>query len=68
MVVSSLRTVCPIRRGSSASPRMASRIARMFMVAKDCLEANPIGVLDDMALRDVVKAIGHVIDSDCEPN
>ena len=31
------------------------------------LEAGPIGVLDSMALRDVVKAIGYVIESDCEP-
>jgi mRNA-degrading endonuclease toxin of MazEF toxin-antitoxin module len=40
----------------------------IFIVAKDSLDPNPIGVLDDMAIRDVVKAIGHVIDSDCEPN
>lgn len=40
----------------------------IFLVAKDSLEANPIGVLSDVALRDVIKAIGHVIDSDCEPN
>lgn len=26
-----------------------------------------IGVLDEMALREVIKAIGHVIESDCEP-
>jgi mRNA-degrading endonuclease toxin of MazEF toxin-antitoxin module len=31
------------------------------------LSAGPLGVLDDMALRDVIKAIGHVIESDCEP-
>ncbi|MFI5459999.1 MAG: type II toxin-antitoxin system PemK/MazF family toxin [Isosphaerales bacterium] len=31
------------------------------------LATDPIGVLDDMALRDVIKAIGHVIESDCEP-
>jgi mRNA-degrading endonuclease toxin of MazEF toxin-antitoxin module len=29
--------------------------------------AGPIGVLDEMALREVVKAIGYVIESDCEP-
>jgi len=28
---------------------------------------GPIGVLDEMALREVVKAIGYVIASDCEP-
>lgn len=31
------------------------------------LEAGPFGALDDMALRDVIKAIGYVIESDCEP-
>jgi mRNA-degrading endonuclease toxin of MazEF toxin-antitoxin module len=31
------------------------------------LAAGPIGVLDDTAMRDVIKAIGHVIESDCEP-
>lgn len=31
------------------------------------LAAGPIGVLDDTALRDVVKAIGYVLESDCEP-
>jgi mRNA-degrading endonuclease toxin of MazEF toxin-antitoxin module len=40
----------------------------ILLVDKDILDPNPIGVLDDVALRDVVKAIGHVMDSDCEPN
>ena len=31
------------------------------------LASGPVGTLDDMALRDVIKAIGHVIESDCEP-
>jgi mRNA-degrading endonuclease toxin of MazEF toxin-antitoxin module len=31
------------------------------------LVAGPIGQLDDVALRDVIKAIGYVIESDCEP-
>jgi mRNA-degrading endonuclease toxin of MazEF toxin-antitoxin module len=29
--------------------------------------AGPIGSLDDLSLRDVIKAIGHVFDADCEP-
>ncbi len=32
------------------------------------MSAGPIGVLDDIAMRDVIKAIGHVIESDCEPS
>ena len=31
------------------------------------LASGPIGNLDDVALRDVIKAIGYVIESDCEP-
>lgn len=31
------------------------------------MSGGPIGVLDEMALREVVKAIGYVIESDCEP-
>jgi|SRR5581483_831582 len=31
------------------------------------LTAGPMGILDDVALRNVIKAIGYVIESDCEP-
>jgi mRNA-degrading endonuclease toxin of MazEF toxin-antitoxin module len=31
------------------------------------LDAGPISVLDAKALRDVIKAVGYVIESDCEP-
>ena len=31
------------------------------------LAAGPVGVLDEAAIRDVIKAIGYVLDSDCEP-
>lgn len=31
------------------------------------LKEGPIGILDDLALREVIKAIGYVIASDCEP-
>jgi mRNA-degrading endonuclease toxin of MazEF toxin-antitoxin module len=30
--------------------------------------AGPIGKLDDLALRSIIKAIGYVIASDCEPD
>ncbi|GIW82841.1 MAG: hypothetical protein KatS3mg105_4648 [Gemmatales bacterium] len=40
----------------------------IFIVGKDVLDAKPIGTLDDSALRSVIKAIGNVIDADCEPN
>ena len=31
------------------------------------LSGGPIGVLDGTTLREVIKAIGYVIESDCEP-
>ncbi len=31
------------------------------------LASGPIGVLDGERMRDLIKAIGHVIGSDCEP-
>jgi mRNA-degrading endonuclease toxin of MazEF toxin-antitoxin module len=31
------------------------------------LSGGPIGVLDGMTLREVIKAVGYVIESDCEP-
>jgi mRNA-degrading endonuclease toxin of MazEF toxin-antitoxin module len=40
----------------------------ILVVDKASLDSNPIGQSDEVALRDVIKAIGHVIDSDCEPN
>lgn len=39
----------------------------IFMVAKDALHPGPMGILDDMAMREIIKAIGYVMDSDCEP-
>jgi mRNA-degrading endonuclease toxin of MazEF toxin-antitoxin module len=32
------------------------------------LAQGPLGKLDDISLRAVIRAIGHVLDSDCEPN
>jgi len=31
------------------------------------LAAGPVGVLDVVTMRDLIRAIGHVIESDCEP-
>jgi mRNA-degrading endonuclease toxin of MazEF toxin-antitoxin module len=31
------------------------------------LATGPIGKLDDVTLREVIKAVGYVMDSDCEP-
>jgi mRNA-degrading endonuclease toxin of MazEF toxin-antitoxin module len=41
----------------------------MLTIAKAQLDlaAGPLGALDAISMRDVIKAIGHVIESDCEP-
>jgi mRNA-degrading endonuclease toxin of MazEF toxin-antitoxin module len=39
-----------------------------LQIAQLDLAAGPLGTLDAVALRSVIKAIGHVIDSDCKPN
>jgi hypothetical protein len=39
-----------------------------LQIAQLDLTTGPLGTLDAVALRSVIKAIGHVIDSDCEPN
>lgn len=31
------------------------------------VDRGPIGVLDETAFRDLIRAIGHMLDSDCEP-
>jgi mRNA-degrading endonuclease toxin of MazEF toxin-antitoxin module len=66
----------------SALPHCVSFNAGQFGFTKDCvaqcenvlmldktqLDASPFGILDDIALRNVIRAIGHVMNSDCEPN
>jgi hypothetical protein len=32
------------------------------------MASGPVGKLDDVTMREVVKAVGYVMDSDCEPN
>lgn len=68
---------------SSTLPNCVPFQARQFGFTVDCvaqcdnmlsiekaqldLANGPLGKLDEMSLRDVVKAIGHLIESDCEP-
>jgi mRNA-degrading endonuclease toxin of MazEF toxin-antitoxin module len=63
-------------------PNCVSFQAGQFGFTKDCVAqceqlltidqsevplSGPTGQLDDLAFRDVIKAIGYVLDSDCEP-
>ena len=68
----------------SKLPNCVPLQAGQFGMTKDCvvqgemagpihidtieLGMGAIGQLDDMTLREVIKAIGYVMDSDCEPN
>src|SRR5437016_14675318 len=66
-VRSTLPHCVPFRAGQFGFTKdCVAQCENTFLVAKDSLDASPVGVLDDAAFRDVVKAIGHVIDSDCE--
>ena len=68
-VRSTLPHCVPFQAGQFGfSKDCVAQCENIFLVDKDSLDPNPIGALSDLALRDVVKAIGHVFDSDCEPN
>ncbi len=67
----------------SQFPNCVSFAAGEFGLTKDCvaqaemltvlpkeklrLDKEPLGILDDVRFRDLVRAIGYVIDADCEP-
>ena len=66
---SALPHCVPFRAGQFGFTKdCVAQCENIFLIDKAALNANPIGALDDVTIRDVVKAIGHVIDSDCEPN
>lgn len=66
---SSLPRCVPFQAGQFGfSKDCVAQCENIFLVDQASLDPGPIGVLSDMALRDVVKAIGNVIDADCEPN
>jgi mRNA-degrading endonuclease toxin of MazEF toxin-antitoxin module len=68
----------------SKLPNCVPLHAGQFGLTKDCVvqgesvfnapiinldqASGPVGKLDDVTMRDVIKAIGYVMDSDCEPN
>jgi mRNA-degrading endonuclease toxin of MazEF toxin-antitoxin module len=68
----------------STLPNCVPLRAGQFGVTKDCViqgetvtpvpidqldrTAGPVGKLDDASMREVIRAVGFVMDSDCEPN
>ena len=44
----------------------AEKLTTLNMTELEVHEA-PMGQLDDQRLRDLIRAIGHVLDAECEP-
>ena len=69
-VRSKLPNCVPFRVGEFGfTAECVAQCENLLSIHKDQLDlaAGPLGKLDDIALRDVIKAIGYVIESDCEP-
>jgi mRNA-degrading endonuclease toxin of MazEF toxin-antitoxin module len=69
-VRSKLANCVPFRAGEFGfSADCVAQCENMLSIHRDQLDivSGPLGKLDDLALRDVIKAIGYVIESDCEP-
>jgi mRNA-degrading endonuclease toxin of MazEF toxin-antitoxin module len=67
---STLRNCVPLRAGQFGfTVNCVAQCENMLSIetAQLDLANGPLGWLDEIALRDVIKAIGHVIESDCEP-
>jgi len=41
---------------------------RVTLLHKEDIDAQLVGIVDPGCMRDVIRAIGVVLDSDCEPN
>ena len=69
-VRSTLPNCVPFRAGQFGSTTdCVAQCDNILSIEKAGLDlaAGPMGVLDETAMRGVIKAIGHVIESDCEP-
>lgn len=70
-VRSNLPNCVPFRTGQSVfTTDCVAQCENILSIEKSQLDlaSGPVGILDDSALRDVIKAIGNVMESDCEPN
>jgi mRNA-degrading endonuclease toxin of MazEF toxin-antitoxin module len=56
------------RFGLTQDSVVQGETAGPIRVARLDLSAGPLAKLDDIIFRDVIRAIGYVLDSDCEPN
>ncbi len=70
-VRSKLANCVPLRAGPFGLPQdcvVQGESAGPIRVARLDLAAGPLARLDGITFREVIKAIGYVLDSDCEPN
>jgi len=69
-VRSKLPNCVPFKAGQfGLTADCVAQCENMLSIVKSQLDLSrgSIGVLDDMALRNVIKAVGYAIESDCEP-
>jgi mRNA-degrading endonuclease toxin of MazEF toxin-antitoxin module len=70
-VRSTLANCIPLRAGQfglSQDSVVQGESAGPIRIARLDLARGPLAKLDDLTFREVIKAIGYVLDSDCEPN
>lgn len=66
----SLSNCVPFHAGQFGFTReCVAQCENILSVEKTQLDiaSGPLGVLDEQAMRDVIKAVGYVMESDCEP-
>src|ERR1700740_187218 len=69
-VRSQLASCVPFRAGQFGfTADCVAQCENILSIEKSQLDlaAGPVGIRDDLVLRDVIKALGHLIESDCEP-
>ncbi len=70
-VRSMLPNCVPFHAGEFGLPQdCVAQCEAITFVDKQDLDAQAgfIGILDDVKMREVIHALGHILDSDCEPN
>lgn len=67
---SKLATCVPLNQGQaglSQNSVVQGESTGPIRIARLDISNGPVGKLDDVTFREVIKAIGYVLDSDCEP-
>lgn len=68
-VRSHLPSCVPFQAGEFGfTKNCVAQCERIALLRKEDIDAEAVGVIDTARMRDVIRAIGQVLDSDCEPN